>query len=438
MVRGDGIRRSAVRLTGFADSCNRIPFPEFPALLYSQLTVTNVSAKGRQTGNTMTRTYAKLALVAATLLLGSALASGCGSGTTSSGGQSGAGVVKIGFAAPLTGDNAIYGQGMKRAVQLAIDEANTSDAVKKAGYTFDLHAEDDMGDPKQAVNVANLLASDSRVAGVVGHFNSGCSIPASPVYNNSKLAMVSVSSNPALTAQGLPNVDRVVAKDDAQGAAAGELVGGKLGIKKVAVVDDSTPYGQGLAAQFLAAYKAAGGQVVAEEHINAGEMDFGSLSNRIKSKGPEAIYYAGALNQGALLSKQSKEAGLKVPLIGGDMIYSAEYIAIAQPANAEGDIATSLGLPLEQQPKGKEFAEKYTGKYGSVPEAYDSYAYDAACSIINAVVKAGPDRAAVMKAVRDGSLDGVTGVVAFDSNGDNKQQVISEYKVIGGEWKQLQ
>ncbi len=253
---------------------------------------------------------------------------------------------------------------MKRAVQLAIDEANSSDEVKKAGYTFDLHAEDDMGDPKQAVNVANLLASDTKVVGVVGHFNSGCSIPASPVYNTSSLAMVSVSSNPALTAQGLPNVARVVAKDDAQGAAAGELVGGKLGIKKVAVVDDSTPYGQGLAAQFISAYKEQGGTVVAEEHINAGEVDFGALSNRIKAKGPEAIYYAGALNQGALLSKQSKEAGLKVPLIGGDMLYSAEYIKIAQPANAEGDIATSLGLPLEQQPKGKEFAAKYKAKFG--------------------------------------------------------------------------
>jgi branched-chain amino acid transport system substrate-binding protein len=382
--------------------------------------------------------YRSLALVAVALILGSALA-GCDSARFSANSEAGAnrsGVIKIGLAVPLTGDNAIYGQGMKRAVQLAIDEANASDAVKKAGYSFDLHAEDDMGDPKQAVNVANLLASDSKVAGVVGHFNSGCSIPAAPVYNNSNLAMVSVSSNPALTAMGLPNVDRVVAKDDAQGAAAGELVGGKLAIRKVAVVDDSTPYGQGLAAQFISAYEKVGGQVVAQEHINAGEIDFGALSNRIKSKGPQAIYYAGALNQGALLSKQSKDAGLKVPLIGGDMLYSDEYIKVAQPANAEGDIATSLGLPLDQQPKGKEFAAKYETKFGSKPEAYDSYAYDAAWSIINAVVKVGPKRAMVMKAVRDGSLDGVTGVVAFDKNGDNKQQIISTYMVIGGQWKQ--
>jgi branched-chain amino acid transport system substrate-binding protein len=386
----------------------------------------------------MKHAYKRFTLVAVALILGSTLG-GCSSARFSANSEAGAnrsGVIKIGLAVPLTGDNAIYGQGMKRAVQLAIDEATVSDAVKKAGYSFDLHAEDDMGDPKQAVNVANLLASDTKVAGVVGHFNSGCSIPAAPVYNNSNLAMVSVSSNPALTAMGLPNVDRVVAKDDAQGAAAGELVGGKLAIKKVAVVDDSTPYGQGLAAQFISAYQKAGGQVVAQEHINAGEIDFGALSNRIKSKGPQAIYYAGALNQGALLSKQSKDAGLKVPLIGGDMLYSDEYIKVAQPANAEGDIATSLGLPLDQQPKGKEFAAKYEAKFGNKPEAYDSYAYDAAWSIINAVVKVGPKRAVVMKAVRDGSLDGVTGVVAFDKNGDNKQQIISTYMVTGGQWKQ--
>ena len=384
----------------------------------------------------MNRTVRSLFIVCVLVALSATLATGCSSGGSSS--SSGGDVIKIGFAAPLTGDNAIYGQGMKKAVQLAVEEANASEEVKKAGYTFDVHAEDDMGDPKQAVNVANLLASDLKVVGVVGHFNSGCSIPASPVYNEAKLAMVSVSSNPALTAQGLPNVDRVVAKDDAQGAAAGELVASKLGLKSVAVVDDSTPYGQGLAAQFISAFENKGGQVVAQEHINTGEVDFGALSNRIKAKNPQAIYYAGALNQGALLSKQSKEAVLKVPLIGGDMLYAADYIKVATPALAEGDVATSLGLPLDQQPKGKEFAAKYQAKFGSKPEAYDSYAYDAAWSIINAIIKVGPKRDAVMKAVRDGNLDGVTGVVAFDKNGDNKQQIISEYKVVGGVWKQMQ
>jgi len=386
----------------------------------------------------MTHTTRRFAVAAAVAILAVGLLTGCSKpAETSTSGEKTAKSVKLGFAAPLTGDNAIYGQGMKRAVELAIEEANASKQAKDAGYTFTLHAEDDMGDPKQAVNVANLLASDQGVAGVVGHFNSGCSIPASPVYNRSDLAMVSVSSNPALTAQGLPNVNRVVAKDDAQGAAAGAVVYDLLGLKSVALVDDSTPYGQGLAAQFTKAFEAKGGTIVAAESVQSADVDFNALVSRVKSKKPQAIYWAGALNQGGLLSKQSKEAGLKVPLVGGDMIYSADFIKIAGAANAEGDVATSLGLPLEQQPKGLEFAKKYKAKFNEDPQAYDSYAYDAAWIIINAVLKSGPDRPTVMKAIRAGSLDGVTGLVTFDANGDNKQQIISQYKVTNGEWKQL-
>jgi len=381
----------------------------------------------------------KFAAIAAVGLMSAALVTGCSKPATSTTSDSTTEkTVKLGFAAPLTGDNAIYGQGMKRAVELAIEEANASEPVKAAGLTFALRAEDDMGDPKQAVNVANLIAGDAGVAGVVGHFNSGCSIPASPVYNGVKLAMVSVSSNPALTAQGLPNVNRVVAKDDAQGAAAGELVAGKLGLKTVAVIDDSTPYGQGLAEQFIKAFTAKGGTVAIQESVQANEVDFNALITRTKDKKPEAVYYAGGLNQGALLSKQAKESGLTVPLIGGDMIYAADYVKIAGKANAEGDIATSLGLPLEQQPKGTEFLAKYKAKYNEDPQAYDSYAYDAAWIIINAVVNSGAERAAVMDAIRAGALDGVTGQIAFDANGDNKQQIISQYKVTDGEWKQLQ
>lgn len=344
--------------------------------------------------------------------------------------------VKIGFAAPLTGDNALYGQGMKRAVELAIEEANASEEANAKGITFTINAQDDAADPKQAVNVANALAGDAAVIGVVGHFNSGCSIPAAPVYEQSSLAMVTVSSNPQLTATGLKNVARIVAKDDAQGGFAGTLAT-KLGFKKVALIDDGTPYGQGLAAEFKKAFQAAGGTITSEERIQPKEVDFSALVTKLKKQSADAVYYAGAHTEGALITKQMKEAGFKVPVMGGDMLYTPDYIEIAGKGNAEGDIATSLGLPLEQQPKGAEFAAKYRDKYDAAPEAYDSYAYDAAWTIINAVLSAGTDRAAVMQAVRSGSIDGVTGVVAFDENGDNKQQVISAYRVETGEWKQI-
>lgn len=345
--------------------------------------------------------------------------------------------VKIGFAAPLTGDNAVYGEGMKRAVELAIEEANGSEDAKAKGITFEIRAEDDAADPKQAVNVANALAGDAAVVALVGHFNSGCSIPASPVYNEAGMAMVTVSSNPQLTAQGYNVVNRIVAKDDAQGGFAGTMAT-DMGITKVALIDDATPYGQGLATEFKAAFTAAGGEVLSEDRIQPKEVDFSALVTKLKKESPQAVYYAGAHTEGALITKQMKEAGLKVPVMGGDMLFTPEYIKIAGADNAEGDIATSLGLPLEQQPMGAEFLEKYQAKFGQAPEAYDSYAYDAANTIIAAVLEAGADRAAVAAAIRAGSIDGVTGTVAFDENGDNKQQIISAYKVDSGEWKQIE
>jgi branched-chain amino acid transport system substrate-binding protein len=345
--------------------------------------------------------------------------------------------VKIGFAAPLTGDNAIYGEGMKRAVELAIAEANASDEVKNAGITFALHAEDDAGDPKQAVNAANAIVADTAVIGVVGHFNSGCSIPAAPVYDAANIAMVTVSSNPALTAVGLKNVDRIVAKDTAQGAFAGKMAY-DMGFKKVALIDDGTAYGQGLAAEFKKAFAAAGGSLVAEDRIAPKEVDFSALVTKLKQAAPVAVYYAGAHTEGALLGKQMRESGLEVPLIGGDMLYTPDFIKLAGENNAAGDIATALGLPLDQQPRGKEFAQKYQAEYNKAPEAYDSYAYDAAWCIINAAVRSGIERAQVEQGVRAGSVDGVTGTIAFDKNGDNMQQIISAYKVVGDEWKQIQ
>jgi branched-chain amino acid transport system substrate-binding protein len=377
-----------------------------------------------------------IALLAALTLLAAGALGGCASkdpqettGKTTT--------VKIGFAAPLTGDNAVYGQGMQRAVQMAIAEANESEEAKQAGYTFVISAQDDQGDPKQAVNVANLLVSDTGVVAVAGHFNSGCSIPASPIYNTAGMAMVSVSTNPQLTAQGFDIVNRIVARDDAQGAFAAGLVYDTLGVTTVAVLDDSTPYGAGLASEFAKVFAAKGGTIVLTEKVQPKEVDFKALATRLKSAAPQAVYYGGAHTEGALISKQAKESGLKVPIIGGDMLFSAEYVEIARAENAEGDICTSLGLPLDQQPRGTEFKAAYKAEYGADPEAYDSYAYDSAWVIIKAVLKAGTDRGEVAKAIRALSYDGVTGTTAFDENGDTTNQAISAYKVTGGEWKQL-
>jgi len=380
-----------------------------------------------------------ISAIAATALVAALAAPGCtASDTPDETGSGGTEVqeVKIGFAAPLTGDNAVYGQGMQRAVELAFKEANADEDVKAAGYEFILRAEDDQGDPKQAVNVANALAGDADVVGVIGHFNSGCSIPASTVYDKAGLTMISVSSNPELTAKGYAVVNRIVAKDDAQGTFAAELLFDKKGFKKVAVIDDSTQYGQGLAQEFVKAFTAKGGTVLANEQVQSKQVDFSATVTKIKALVPDAVYYAGAHTEGALISKQMKEGGLKVPLVGGDIIFSDDYISIAGAANAEGDMATILGLPLEQQPRGEDFKAAYEAEYEEAPQAYDSYAYDQAWIFVRAVMEAGPDRGALADAVRGGSYDGVTGVTEFDENGDTKNQVISWYNVLGGKWVQ--
>jgi branched-chain amino acid transport system substrate-binding protein len=374
-----------------------------------------------------------VAVVAAIGLAATALA-GCsqqaGSGTEQPAATK---KVLIGFAAPLTGENAVYGQGMQRAVELAVKQANASEEIKKAGYEFGVFAQDDQADPKQAVNVANLIGDNPAVVGLVGHFNSGCSIPASKVYQDKGLAMVSVSSNPKFTEQGFKVTNRIVARDDTQGRFAADLVADKLGIKKVAVIDDSTPYGEGLATEFVKQFKTKGGTVVVQDKIQAKDTDFKALVTKLKGAAPAAIYYAGGYAEGALISKQAKEAGLKVPVIGGDMLFSKDYIKIAG-AGSTGDICTSLGLPLADQPGGTKFADEYKAAYNKDPEAYDSYAYDAANVIIAAVLKAGADRAKLVDAIRAISWDGVTGKTTFDSKGDTTNQAISAYKVENGDW----
>jgi len=386
------------------------------------------------------RTRKAGALALATLMLAGTALVGCGSNGSEQPADNGAPErvkVKIGFAAPLTGDNAVYGQGMKRAVELAFKEANNSEEVRAAGYEFVLRAEDDQGDPKQAVNVANLLAGDTEVIGVIGHFNSGCTIPASPVYEDAGMAMITVSSNPQITAQGFAVVNRIVARDDAQGAFAARLVYEEFGYDRVAIVDDSTPYGQGLADEFVKTFEALNGTVLAREAIQTREVDFSALVTRLKSLDPQAVYYAGAHTEGALISKQMSEADFDVPLIGGDIIFSDEYITIAGAANAEGDVATMLGLPLDQQARGQDFKAAYEAEYGSSPEAYDSYAYDAAAIFVQAVLEAGPERAGVVNAVRNIVYDGVTGTTQFDENGDTLNQAISAYRVTNGAWEQI-
>ncbi|MDR3685902.1 MAG: branched-chain amino acid ABC transporter substrate-binding protein [Coriobacteriia bacterium] len=391
----------------------------------------------------------KRMLAAASLLVAVAMIStGCGgSSSGSSSTSSGPTEVKIGIGAPLTAGATALGQGMVRGAELAIEQANASSTVTAAGLKFTPVSGDDQGDPKTGVTVANTFASDPALVGVMGHLNSGVSIPASKVYADKKIVMISpASTNPALTQQGLSNVFRVCTTDAVQGPAAADFATKLLGFKSVYVVDDSTPYGEGLAKAFADQFTANGGKVVGTAKTSDKDSDFNALVTKMKSTNPDFIYYGGVYNAGALLAKQAKDGGIKGPLMGGDGLYDPQFIALAGAAEAEGDFATSVGLPIDKLPAGQDFLTAYNKKYpGQAPAAYDAYSYDAANVIIAAVVEAaksvGADKVVspagrdeIIKDVAATNMVGVTGPIAFDKNGDTTNKAITLYTVSGGKW----
>jgi branched-chain amino acid transport system substrate-binding protein len=263
----------------------------------------------------------RLLAVLAALVAVSMIATGCAKEASQEGSDEGGEsvTISIGIGAPLTQGAVALGQGMKRGAGLAIKQANESDKAKELGIQFEGVDGDDQGDPKTGVTVANQFASNPNLLGVMGHLNSGVSIPASKVYNENKIVQVSpASTNPALTQQGFDNVFRVCATDDVQGPTAAEVVFNEIGFKSAVVIDDSTPYGEGLASEFAKKFKELGGDVVFTEKTSDKETDFNALVTKIKAEKPDLVYYGGIYNAGALLSKQMSDAGIEGPLMAGD------------------------------------------------------------------------------------------------------------------------
>lgn len=341
--------------------------------------------------------------------------------------------IKIALVCPLTGDIAAMGQGMKNAATLAIEEANMDSAT--GAVRFELLALDDRADPKEAVNAAFQIISDKAVYAVVGHLNSGCSIPASGVYNRHNLAMISpASTNPRLTLQGFKNVFRTCATDDVQGSFAAEFIYKNLKIGRVAIIHDKTPYGQGLAEEFKKTFQALGGAVLSFEGINLGDRDFKALLIKIKGANPGGIYFGGMYQEGGLISRQAKELGLNIPLIGGDGIYTREYIKIAGSAS-NGDMATMIGSPPEKLLKAKDFMEKYKLRFPDREmQPYDPYTYDTVNMIVEAVKSSATDRGRIIQQLKSIAYDGIIGTTRFDEKGDTLNKEISCYYVKDGQW----
>lgn len=357
-------------------------------------------------------------------------------------------VVKIGIGQPLTAGAVAIGQGERRGALLAIKQANESAKAKELGIEFVGVDGDDMGDPKTGVNVANMFVTDKALVGVVGHLNSGVSIAASKVYNEAKVVMISPSStNPELTTLGYNNVFRTCPTDAVQGPAAAGVMFNDLGFKKIAVVTDSTPYGDGLGAEVARVFEELGGEVAITEKTSDKDTNFTALATKIKGEGVDTVYYGGIYEPFALFAKQLKEAGVDGPVFGPDGCYAQEFIDIAGAKNAEGSYVSSVGLPLAESPGGTAFLEAFKAEYPNEDNgAYDGYAYDAANSIINGVFAAAeglgdatklfsPEgRDKIIEGVASVNFDGVTGKVQFDDKGDTLNKVVTVYQVKDGAW----
>ncbi len=346
--------------------------------------------------------------------------------------------VKIGFAGPLTGPQAHYGKDFQNGVQLAVEEVNASKPIIGGKEVkFVLLAEDDQADPRSGTVVAQRLV-DENIAGMLGHFNSGTTIPASKIYARAGIPQIAMATAPAYTEQGFKTTFRMMTSDTQQGSVVGSYAVGKLGFKKIAVIDDRTAYGQGLANEFEKAAKAAGATIVAREFTTDKSVDFRAILTKLKAQAPQAIFYGGSEVQAAPMARQIKELGISATLISGEMVKSDNFIKLAGDA-AEGVIASLAGLPIEQMPGGAAYVAKYEKRFGAKVETYSPYAYDGAMAMFMAMKKADSvDPAKYLPALAATQLQGVTtSRLGYDAKGDLKEGGITVYKVVKGKWEAI-
>jgi branched-chain amino acid transport system substrate-binding protein len=347
--------------------------------------------------------------------------------------------IKIGHAGPLTGPVAHLGKDNENGVRMALDEANAAGlSIGGKKVSFSMQSEDDQADPKQGTIVAQKLV-DAKVVGVVGHLNSGTTIPASKIYHDAGIAQVSPSAtNVTYTHQGFKTAFRVMANDAQQGKVLGDYAVTKLGAKTVAIIDDRSAYGQGLADEFEKAAKGAGAQIVTREFTGTDKTDFNAILTSIKGKNPDLIFYGGMDSQSGPMMKQIKNLGLTSKFLTGDGGQTAEFVKLAGEAG-EGAYASSPGVPLEKMPGGKGFADKYKAKFNIEIQLYAPYAYDSMNVLLEAMKKAdSSDPAKYLPALAGITYQGVTGNISFDENGDIKGGSISLYQVKGGKWEYLE
>ena len=351
-------------------------------------------------------------------------------------------VVKIGSVAPTSGGIAHLGKDNENGARMAIDELNAKGTMiggKKV--KFELVAEDDAGDPKQGTAVAQKLV-DSKVNGVIGHLNSGTSIPASKIYSDAGIPQISPSAtNPKFTRQGYKTTFRVVADDVHLGGTLGRYAVKELKGKSIAVIDDRTAYGQGVAEEFTKAVKASGGAIAATQFTTDKATDFTAILTAIKAAKPDVIFFGGMDAVAGPMIRQMKQLGITSKFMGGDGICSGELPKLAAGAMADGQVvcAEAGGVEGTQKAGMDEFYKNYKAKFGIDVQVYSPYVYDALNVMVAAMVKAGSADPKVYLPVlaKTEGYKGVTGIISFDEKGDVKNGALTLYTYKGEKRDQI-
>lgn len=395
--------------------------------------------------------HRSLLILTTVLTTGALTLTACGSRDDSNKSSSGdTQTVVIGVDAPITGDLSALGLGIKNSADLAAKTANKEKTVP--GIKFEVKPLDDQAQPSVGQQNAQKFIDDATVVGVVGPLNSGVSQSMQKPLNDASLTQVSPANTGTELTQGenwktgdkkrpYKTYFRTATTDQIQGAFAAKYLFNNAKIKQVYLIDDQKPYGAGLAASFKATFTTLGGKIVGTDHVNPDDRDFNAVVTKVKKSGAKAVYYGGEYPAGAPLSQQLKDS-VKIPLMGGDGMYSADFIKLNK--KAQGDIATSVGKPVEELDSAKKFITDYkTAGYKDAYEAYGGGTYDATWSIIEAVKIAVADnngklpdnaRVKVLEAMSKVKFDGVTGPVSFDEFGDTTNTMMTAYQVDGGKW----
>ncbi|MFN4238265.1 MAG: branched-chain amino acid ABC transporter substrate-binding protein [Vogesella sp.] len=344
-------------------------------------------------------------------------------------------VVKIGFASPMSGPQAHYGKDNENATRMAIDDLNAK-PITVAGQKvkFELVSEDDQADPRVGTQVAQRLV-DAGVKAVIGHFNSGVSIPASRIYSDAGIPQLSVSTNPAYTTSGYKTTFRLVGSDSQIGGSLGRYAVMQLKAQRIAVIDDRTAYGQGIADEFVKALAGMGKKPFKREYTNDKATDFTAILTALKAQNPDVVFYGGADAQAAPMARQMKRLGINARLMGGDMLNTPTFIQLAG-ADAVGHYSAVAGGELGSRPAGKDFESRYKARFKQDVVLLGPQFYDGVMIVADAMKRANStEPAKFLPLIAKTTYKGVTADFSFDAAGNLKNAPVTISQVEGNDWK---